>query len=104
MTLYKFLKPMEIVALATATRFLFNLSKEEREKYMKWWRELFWTMNWVEVIGNNNVTIIGKHIEYIQEGLRKWRYIPTTNAKVLSINCSAWSWYPKGSKSGRGGY
>lgn len=83
-TVLEILRPMEIVALSRATFFRIKPSAQQAEIYMKWWREIFWNVDWIRETGDN-VTFIGKHITRVHEGLRKWQYIQTGKMKVLVI-------------------
>ena len=68
----RMLKPMDIVSLALATFFRLRPSPEEID-LMKWWKQIFWHIEWVEQYGGK-ITIIGKDLAKLKLCLMKWRY------------------------------
>jgi len=69
------LKPMDIVSLALATFFRIRPSPEHIGIYMKWWKQIFYNMRWVEQNGRK-ITIIGKDLARLKNCLETWTYDP----------------------------
>jgi hypothetical protein len=83
-TLIHMLRPMDIVALAEATQFRLRPSNDEIQTCMKWWRQIFYDMRWVEQNGSN-VTVIGKDLVRLNYALERWNYFNTDEMKLLLV-------------------
>jgi hypothetical protein len=82
--LFRTLKPTDIVSLAIATNFRIQPTKRQKQIYMKWWRQIFYNMKWVEQ-NERRVTIIGKDLAKFKDAMQKWYYFNTKELKLLAV-------------------
>jgi hypothetical protein len=75
------LRPMDIVSLARATIFRVRPAKEEVD-YMKWWRQTFYDMKWVEK-NRREIVVISKDLVRLNDAIKTWEYFDTTEMKLL---------------------
>ncbi|KAH6666360.1 hypothetical protein B0J14DRAFT_659983 [Halenospora varia] len=72
-TLMSMLRPMDIVSLALATSFRVRPPRGQIQFYMKWWKQVFYDMRWVEHNGSK-ITIIGRDLARLKNSLKTWTY------------------------------
>lgn len=65
------LTPLDIVSLRSALDF--NLSQAERDRYLVWWKQFFFDMEWVKSLRQHHctVTVIGNDLRRLNEALAR---------------------------------
>ena len=84
LSLLNILRPMDIISLAIATTFRIQPTKRQKQIYMKWWRQIFYNMKWVEQ-NERRVTIIGKDLAKFKDAMQKWHYFNIKELKLLVV-------------------
>jgi hypothetical protein len=76
------LRPMDIVSLAIATKFHVRPTNEQMRFYMKWWRQVFYDMEWVEKNGRE-IVVISKDLVRLNCAIKRWDYFDITKMRLL---------------------
>ena len=83
-SLLTLLRPMDILALVRATFFCVSLTGQELQVYMKWWRQVFYTIAFVEH-NPSKIIVFGKDIFRLKSTLKRWEYFDVTKMRLLII-------------------
>jgi len=76
------LRPMDIVSLAIATRFCVRPRDEQMPDNMKWWRQIFYDMTWVEK-NRREIIVVSKDLARFDCAIKECTYFDTANMKLL---------------------
>jgi hypothetical protein len=83
-SLLSMLRPMEILGLIRATFFCIQLTEQDSQVFMRWWRQAFYTVEFAER-GPSTVIVFGKDIFRLKSALERWDYFDVTQIKLLVI-------------------
>ena len=78
------LRPMDFVSLAIVTKFRVQPTNEQMRFYMKWQRQTFYDIKWVEKNGRE-IVVIGKDLVWLNCTIKRQDYFDTTKIKLLVI-------------------
>ncbi|CAM6002538.1 unnamed protein product [Sphagnum balticum] len=82
------LRPMDIISLATAAGI--ELTDVEKKKYLVFWKQMFFDMNWLQILRENSftATIMGNDIRRLYNAIQKEDYtIDPSLLKLVIVIC-----------------
>lgn len=87
-SLLSMLRLMDIISLINATKHRLHFTQDQIQHYIKWQRQIFYDIKWVNRFVNitaRQIVIISKDLNRLNRAIESWDYFNTKEMKLLVV-------------------